>query len=149
MTDVLADEAATEAAGAALAERLAPGDLVILVGPLAAGKTTFVRGAALALGARGPVQSPTFVVGRTYEPAAEDAPAIHHLDLYRFAGELDPDDQAALEPYFEADAVTFVEWPQAGEGSFPVPPRVTVRLDHDRAGGGRTLSLDWHDDAGV
>jgi tRNA threonylcarbamoyladenosine biosynthesis protein TsaE len=54
---------ATERAGAELAARLRPGDVVLVSGELGAGKTTFVRGALRALGVEGPVTSPTFVVG--------------------------------------------------------------------------------------
>ncbi len=61
---------ATERAGAALAEGLRPGDVVLVSGDLGAGKTTFVRGALRALGVSGPVTSPTFVVGHAYEGAA-------------------------------------------------------------------------------
>ncbi|HLM50245.1 MAG TPA: tRNA (adenosine(37)-N6)-threonylcarbamoyltransferase complex ATPase subunit type 1 TsaE, partial [Solirubrobacteraceae bacterium] len=50
----------TEALGAALAAELSPGDVVLVTGDLGAGKTTFVRGAARALGVTGPVTSPTF-----------------------------------------------------------------------------------------
>ncbi len=70
----------TERAGAALAATLAPGDVVLVSGELGAGKTTFVRGAARALGVTEPVTSPTFVVGHLYEPG------VAHLDLYRLAG---------------------------------------------------------------
>ena len=69
----------TERAGAALAATLAPGDVVLVSGELGAGKTTFVRGAARALGVTEPVTSPTFVVGHLYEPG------VAHLDLYRLA----------------------------------------------------------------
>ncbi len=83
----------TERAGAALAATLAPGDVVLVSGELGAGKTTFVRGAARALGVTEPVTSPTFVVGHLYEPG------VAHLDLYRLAG-LDDEDPGLLDPYF-------------------------------------------------
>lgn len=148
----LADEAATERAGGAFAAVLAPGDVVLLSGPLGAGKTAFVRGAVAALGAEGPVQSPTFVVGRTYAPARPGGVTVHHLDLYRLGDALDPDDLITIEPYLEADAVTFVEWPEAALAAGGLPagaPRAHVHLDHPPDGGpaGRTLRIELHGDA--
>jgi tRNA threonylcarbamoyladenosine biosynthesis protein TsaE len=120
----------TEAAGAALAARLRPGDVVLVSGDLGAGKTTFVRGAARALGVAEPVTSPTFVVGVLYDGA--DGP-VAHLDLYRLRG-LGDEDPGLLDPYFGPDTVSFVEWPeQAGDddaaaGGRPVAHR--IRLEH-------------------
>lgn len=131
--------AATEAAAARLAQRLAPGDVVLLRGELGTGKTTFVRGAARALGFGGRVTSPTFTVGHRY---AGDV-SISHLDLYRFTG-LSSAEWGDLEPYFD-DAVAFVEWPEAGAGALPAA-RVTVTLEH--AGGDRRrLVIDVDDES--
>jgi tRNA threonylcarbamoyladenosine biosynthesis protein TsaE len=112
--------AETEAVAARLAARLAPGDVVYVCGELGAGKTTFVRGAARALGVDGPVTSPTYTVGHRHD-------GVSHLDLYRFE-QLTDADWGALEPYF-ADAIVFVEWPERAGGRLP-PPRVTVRIGH-------------------
>jgi tRNA threonylcarbamoyladenosine biosynthesis protein TsaE len=124
----------TERAGAALAAGLAPGDVVLVSGELGAGKTTFVRGAARALGVTEPVTSPTFVVGHLYE-----APGVRvaHLDLYRLGG-LDDEDPGLLDPYFGPDVVTFVEWPErvgldALLGERPIARRVSLA----HAGGDR------------
>ena len=95
----------TERAGAALAATLAPGDVVLVSGELGAGKTTFVRGAARALGVTVPVTSPTFVVGHLYDAG------VAHLDLYRLGG-LDDEDPGLLDPYFGPELITFVEWPE-------------------------------------
>jgi tRNA threonylcarbamoyladenosine biosynthesis protein TsaE len=103
--------AETEAAGAALAADLLPGDVVLVSGELGAGKTTFVRGALRALGVTKPVTSPTFVVGLLYEATAGP---VAHLDLYRLAG-LNDEDPGLLDPYFGPDTVTFVEWPEQAE----------------------------------
>ena len=73
--------AETEAAGAQLADRLRPGDVVFITGDLGTGKTTFVRGAARALGVEGPVTSPTFTIGQVY--GASDGREVAHVDLYR------------------------------------------------------------------
>src|SRR6478609_5174466 len=72
--------AETEALGAELAERLEPGDVVVVSGEVGAGKTTLIRGACRALGIEGPVTSPTFTIGQRYEGGRLP---IAHLDLYR------------------------------------------------------------------
>jgi len=113
----------TERAGAALAATLAPGDVVLVSGELGAGKTTFVRGAARALGVTEPVTSPTFAVAHLYRGAEGD---VAHLDLYR-SDRLGEEEWADLEPYFDAPRAVFVEWPEAGSGVLP-PPRLVVEL---------------------
>jgi tRNA threonylcarbamoyladenosine biosynthesis protein TsaE len=113
----------TEAVAARLASELRPGDVVALSGDLGTGKTTFVRGAARALGVTGPVTSPTFTIGHRYEGRV----VVSHLDLYRFAG-FSAAEWGDLEPYFD-DAIAFVEWPEAGAGVLPAP-RFEVTLGH-------------------
>ncbi|MGH2948572.1 MAG: tRNA (adenosine(37)-N6)-threonylcarbamoyltransferase complex ATPase subunit type 1 TsaE [Solirubrobacteraceae bacterium] len=123
---------ATERAGAELAARLRPGDVVLVSGELGAGKTTFVRGALRALGVPGPVTSPTFVVGHAYDGSTGP---VCHLDLYRLAG-MGDEDPGLLDPFFASDAIVFLEWPEHGPGAWP-DERVAaaVRLAH--AGGDR------------
>lgn len=70
---------------------LRAGDVVILTGPLGAGKTTFTRGLAGALGVRGPVQSPTFVIARTH-PSLVGGPSLVHMDAYRLGSAAEVDD---------------------------------------------------------
>ena len=123
METVTASPGETEALAARLAERLAVGDIVAVSGELGAGKTTFVRGAARALGVRGPVSSPTFTIGHRYEAPVP----VAHLDLYRIAG-LDPEEWGDLEPYFDG-SIAFVEWPEHG-GDWLPKARVTVTLSH-------------------
>jgi tRNA threonylcarbamoyladenosine biosynthesis protein TsaE len=125
----------TEALAAALATRLALGDVVTVSGELGTGKTTFVRGACSALGVRERVTSPTYTIGHRYHGAAGE---VSHLDLYRFAG-VSSAEWGDLEPYFD-DAIAFVEWPEAGEGVLP-PPRFTVRMRH-ADGQRRVISID-------
>jgi len=120
---VTASPGETEALAARLAERLGPGDVVTISGELGAGKTTFVRGAARALGVTGPVSSPTFTIGHRYEAPTP----VAHLDLYRIAG-LDPEEWGDLEPYFDG-TVAFVEWPEHGGDWLPAA-RATVTLEH-------------------
>jgi tRNA threonylcarbamoyladenosine biosynthesis protein TsaE len=116
--------AATEAAAAELAAALRPGDVVLVSGELGAGKTTFVRGAARALGVTGPVTSPTFTIGRRYEGDV----SVAHVDLYRLDG-LEGEDPGLLADYLAADAVAFVEWPERAQGKLPAAT-VRVRLEH-------------------
>ena len=89
----------TEAAGAELAARLSPGDVVLVSGELGSGKTTFVRGACRALGVEGPVTSPTFTIGQVLG----ESPQVAHLDLYRL-GSLAGEDPALLDDYLTPGA---------------------------------------------
>jgi len=98
----------TEAFGVWLADELGAGDLVVLAGPLGAGKTALVRGIAAGLGVRGPVTSPTFVIARVHR--GPRVPLVH-VDAYRL-GSLDEIDALDLDTDL-TDAVVVVEW---GEG---------------------------------
>ena len=109
-----ADE--TRAVGAALSNALRPGDVVLLVGDLGAGKTTFVQGVAAGLGVAEPVTSPTFVLLRPYECAAPGTAAnptrvrrVLHADLYRVEHSTEVTD-LALGEMLEDDAAALVEW---------------------------------------
>ena len=113
----------TERMAAALAAELEPGDVVTVSGELGSGKTTFVRGAARALGVEGPVTSPTYTIGHLYEGRMP----ISHLDLYRFEGMSDAE-WGDLESYFQ-NTIAFVEWPEAGAAFLP-PARAVVGLRH-------------------
>lgn len=117
--------AETEALGARIAERLAPGDVVLLSGELGTGKTTLVRGACRALGVTEPVTSPTFTIGQTYGGGRMP---VSHLDLYRLQT-LEGEDPALLEDYLRPEGVAFVEWPGAGSGHLE-RPALELRLAH-------------------
>ncbi|KQO63584.1 tRNA (adenosine(37)-N6)-threonylcarbamoyltransferase complex ATPase subunit type 1 TsaE [Curtobacterium sp. Leaf261] len=90
--------------GARLAAVLRAGDLVVLTGPLGAGKTTMTRGLGAALGARGQVSSPTFVLARTHPTAA--GPDLVHVDAYRLSDPVELDD---LDLDWDG-AIVVVEW---------------------------------------
>jgi tRNA threonylcarbamoyladenosine biosynthesis protein TsaE len=99
--------------GRRLAGLLRAGDLVILDGPLGAGKTALAQGIGVGLGVRGEVTSPTFVIARVHHPDPDRAGRVPlvHVDAYRLGGMAEVDDldlDASLE-----DSVTLVEW---GEG---------------------------------
>ena len=115
----------TEALGARLAERLGPGDVVLLSGELGTGKTTLVRGACRTLGVSDPVTSPTFTIGQTYGGGRMP---VSHLDLYRLAT-LEGEDPALLDDYLRPEGVAFVEWPGAGSGQLD-RPTLEIRLAH-------------------
>jgi tRNA threonylcarbamoyladenosine biosynthesis protein TsaE len=100
----------TEALGRELAQALGPGDLVVLDGPLGAGKTALTRGLAAGLGVQGRVSSPTFVIARQHRPGAHPgAIGMVHVDAYRLGGNLDELDALDLDTDLN-DAVVVVEW---------------------------------------
>ena len=101
---------ATRALAAHLAPLCGPGDVVLLVGELGAGKTAFAQGFAAGLGVAGPVTSPTFALVRQYSCGA-DAPVrtLIHADVYR-TGSLAEVVDLALAELVEEDAVALVEW---------------------------------------
>ncbi len=134
---VTASAAETEALGARVAERLRPGDVVVLSGEVGAGKTTLIRGAARALGVTEPVTSPTFTIGQRYGGGRLP---VSHLDLYRLAS-LEGEDPALLDDYLGPDGVAFVEWPAAGAGRLG-RPALEVRLEH-LGGERRAIEVDW------
>ncbi len=117
---------------AALAARLAPylvaGDLVALNGELGAGKTTFTRGLGSALGVRGAVTSPTFVLARTH-PRDGGAPLVH-VDAYRLSSAVELDD---LDIDFE-HSIVVVEW---GAGLLDGITDSWLQLDIERPHGGQ------------
>jgi tRNA threonylcarbamoyladenosine biosynthesis protein TsaE len=94
----------TRAFGARLATVLRPGDLVVLTGPLGAGKTALVQGIGAGLGVQGRVVSPTFVIARVHRGPLP----LVHVDAYRLGSLAEVDD---LDLDIDvADAVTAVEW---------------------------------------
>jgi tRNA threonylcarbamoyladenosine biosynthesis protein TsaE len=96
--------------GERLAGLLAAGDLVVLSGPLGAGKTTLAQGIGAGLRVRGPITSPTFVIARVH-PSLAGGPDLVHADAFRLGSRAEVDDldlDADL-----ATSVTVVEW---GEG---------------------------------
>lgn len=91
--------------GIALAGLLRAGDIVVLTGPLGAGKTTLSRGIGEGLGVIGTVSSPTFVIARTHK-RANGGPELVHVDAYRLGGPEELDD---LDIDF-ARSISLIEW---------------------------------------
>ena len=119
----LADEAATMAAGEALAKLLRPGDVIAMTGDLGAGKTTLVRGLLQALGHEGEVPSPSFAIVQPYEDVD---PPLWHADLYRVE---DVAELAELGLDSLGDGVLVVEWPErAGPGAWPDALRLSLEI---------------------
>jgi tRNA threonylcarbamoyladenosine biosynthesis protein TsaE len=130
MTLVLPDAAATRAFGRAVARILRAGDLVLVVGELGAGKTTFAQGVGEGLGVEGTVASPTFIIARAHRAGSAGVPLVH-ADAYRL-GSLAELDDLDLDASIE-DSVTLVEW---GEGIAEAlaDSYLVVRLDRGRGG---------------
>jgi tRNA threonylcarbamoyladenosine biosynthesis protein TsaE len=127
--------------GRGLAKVLRAGDLVILAGPLGAGKTTLVQGIGEGLGVRGPVTSPTFVIARVHPPASGPGPSLVHADAYRLGsiGEVDDLDLDADT----AAAVTVVEW-GSGLAEGLSEDRLEITIDPDPDTDVRTVRLVGH-----
>src|ERR1700679_1816531 len=107
----------TVALGSQLGQQLRAGDVVVLSGPLGAGKTVLAKGIAAAMDVDGPVTSPTFVLARVHRARRSGAPAMIHVDVYRLldhsgADLLDELESLDLDAELD-DAVVVVEW---GEG---------------------------------
>lgn len=141
--------------GALVARQLRAGDLVLLNGELGAGKTTFTRGLGEALGVRGAVTSPTFVLARTHP--ADPTPLVH-VDAYRLGSALELDD---LDIDY-AGSIVVVEWgaglldgvaeswleldivrPHGGDPDAEVEPREVTVTGH----GPRWQRMEWLDAA--
>lgn len=121
----LADSAETESFGRELGRQLRAGDLLVLSGPLGAGKTTLSRGIGTGLGVRGPVTSPTFVLARTHPSLRGGVPLVH-VDAYRLSDARELDD---LDIDY-ANSVVVVEW---GTGLLDGVSESWLELDLSRA----------------
>lgn len=119
----IADEAATLALGARLAQRLRPGMVVYLQGDLGAGKTTLVRGLLNALGYSGKVKSPTYTLLEPYHANGLD---LRHFDLYRLTSEEEWESSGFREE-FDGRRILLVEWPEKAAGYLP-PADINIFL---------------------
>jgi tRNA threonylcarbamoyladenosine biosynthesis protein TsaE len=120
---ILANEEATAAFGARLAEQLGAGDVITLSGPLGVGKTALVRGLLAALGHEGEVPSPSFAIVQPYD---ELELPVWHVDLFRLD---DPSELEELGLESASDGVLVIEWPEkAGPAAWPEALRLTLEL---------------------
>ncbi|MGB8389011.1 tRNA (adenosine(37)-N6)-threonylcarbamoyltransferase complex ATPase subunit type 1 TsaE [Mycobacterium sp.] len=144
----------TVALGLRLGELLRAGDVVVLSGPLGAGKTMLAKGIAAAMDVDGPVTSPSYVLARVHPPRHPGAPAMIHVDMYRL---LDHSDHQGADLLGELDsldldsdlddAVVVVEW---GEGLAErlSERHLDIRLDRDRHSDVRIATWQWADTGG-
>ncbi|MBN3513180.1 tRNA (adenosine(37)-N6)-threonylcarbamoyltransferase complex ATPase subunit type 1 TsaE [Mycolicibacterium nivoides] len=145
-TAELATTEDTIALGATLGAGLKAGDVVVLSGPLGAGKTVMAKGIAQAMDVDGPVVSPTFVLARVHRARQAGRPAMVHVDMYRLLdhpgvdllGELDALD---LDTDLD-DAVVVVEW---GEGLAErlSEHHLDIRIERDTETETRTVIWQW------
>ena len=136
----------TVALGAQLGSQLRAGDVVVLSGPLGAGKTVLAKGIAEAMDVDGPVTSPTFVLARLHRARQPGRPAMVHVDMYRLLDHPGTDllaelDSLDLDTDLD-DAVVVVEW---GEG---VAERLSdhhldIRLERAVNTDARTAIWQW------
>ena len=127
--------AETRDLAAALAELARPGDVLLLVGDLGAGKTAFTQGFGAALGVVEPITSPTFTLARVYRGRLE----MNHLDVYRLT-QLDEVMDLGLQELLDGDSVTLIEW---GDVIAPAlaADYLEVRLAFGDADDDRVISL--------
>ena len=105
----------TRRLGRRLGQACRGGEILLLDGPLGAGKTLLAGGIAEGLGIARTVNSPTFVIMRSYK--GDRGLTLHHLDFYRLGGDADLE-TVGLEDCFTPDAVMVVEWPGICPGAF-------------------------------
>ena len=127
---LLADAAATEAVGRALARLVVPGDVIALSGPLGSGKTTLARGLLFGLGLAGEAPSPSFAIVQPYGPPEVRLP-LWHVDLYRIEESSELEEIGLDEALGEA--ALLIEWPERA-GANIWPDALALSLDFARDG---------------
>ena len=137
----------TVALGSQLGAQLRAGDVVVLSGPLGAGKTVLAKGIAAAMDVDGPVTSPTFVLARVHPARRPGSPAMIHVDVYRLLDQHGADllaelDSLDLDTELD-DAVVVVEW---GEGLAErlSDRHLDVRLDRVSHSDTRIATWAWN-----
>ena len=136
----------TIALGARLGQQLTAGDVVVLSGPLGAGKTAFAKGIAIGMEVTGPVTSPTFVLARVHPAGHAGRPAMVHVDVYRLLDHETADLLAELDSLDLdtdlSDAVVVVEW---GEGLAErlSDNHLDIRLERATDDDVRTVTWQW------
>jgi tRNA threonylcarbamoyladenosine biosynthesis protein TsaE len=134
VTKTTLSEEETVAVGRDLASRLRPGDVLLLLGDLGAGKTVFVKGVAEGLGIDPrEVTSPTFTLIQEYRGGRLP---LYHVDLYRLRS-MEVDD-LGLEELTASGGVTAIEWPDRLPRD--IEDALTIRIEHGD-GSCRTLQI--------
>jgi len=138
-----ASSAATKELAGVVADHVRGGDLVLLVGDMGAGKTTFVQGFASALGVDDPVTSPTFTLARTYPGRLP----VHHVDVYRLERMAEVGD-LGLGELIDSNGVTLVEWGDVIRAALPTS-YLEVRFEFGAEPDDRTIAVRavgpvWH-----
>jgi tRNA threonylcarbamoyladenosine biosynthesis protein TsaE len=131
----VADEAGLGRLAADLARLARPGDAILLIGDLGAGKTTFARYFIRAHGIEDEIPSPTFSLVQTYDA---EAGAISHFDLYRIENERELDELGLDEAL--ADGITLIEWPDR-LGSLMPADRLEIAIDFGAEETARVVTL--------
>jgi tRNA threonylcarbamoyladenosine biosynthesis protein TsaE len=133
----------TQEVASKIAALIEQGDLVLLVGELGAGKTTFAQGFGQALGVVEPITSPTFTLAREYEGQRL---TMHHLDVYRLE-QIDEVLDLALPELLDSASVTLIEW---GDAIIPALPGEYLEVcfeygddDDERVIGVRPVGHRW------
>lgn len=140
----LPNEAATAALATRIANHINAGDVVYLQGELGAGKTTFTRHFAAALGVTGRIKSPTYTLVESYELEGKWAgTTLHHFDLYRI-GEPREWFDAGFDEYINSNTITLIEWPSQADGALPA---ATIELNFEHTDNTTDVSSESFDGA--
>lgn len=126
----------TRSLGARLAKALRPGDVVLLLGDMGAGKSELSRGVARGLGIEGPVPSPTFTIMQAYDQGIWP---LYHFDWYRLNSSQELYEMG-LEEYLGGDGIALVEWPSQAPDAIP-PTYLEITLTPGGCGEGRRIVL--------
>jgi tRNA threonylcarbamoyladenosine biosynthesis protein TsaE len=130
-------EAEMEQLGHSIADRVRPGQLLALSGPLGAGKTVLSRAILRGLGFTGDVSSPTYAIIHEYDDAEIRMPVVH-ADLYRLDS---PDELEELGLFDDLTSLKLVEWPEMG-GTALTRADVTIVIA-PMADGSRDVTIDY------
>lgn len=102
-----------------LISKIKPGTVIALYGDLGSGKTTFVKYLVEILGSESKVQSPTFVLIRTYKTTRGEIQRVNHIDLYRITNAKEMENLGIEELMKEPQSITLIEWPKIAEEILP------------------------------